>query len=351
MSNQPIPSSLTEAPKIKLLIATVAILVVVAIAKIVPDMRGTDFLWLYGAVITITLLGCAWLVQDSTKDQTLPLIPAEPDAYEIAYLRSQEMGVAKVAVMDLIQRGYLQIAEDSIKQAENHGDVSALTPIQREAFDWFAVSTQVRSSGYLLASKLQPHCAVYQQQLQNQQLLNSEQVKFWRQGIGGIGTLIIGGLGSFKLVVASLHGRHNVGFLIVMGFFSLQLLWTVCRTNRLSSLGGNYLKQLETTFGQLKQKIKADIPEGTFAQLKQKVEIGIPSSLEYNLVVALYGFEVLTGTRYDRYQNIFSPVMNTASWQSNGSSGGCGVGGCGGGGCGGDGGGCGGCGGCGGGGD
>ncbi|OUL37451.1 hypothetical protein BV372_02490 [Nostoc sp. T09] len=263
MSNQPIPSSQTQAPTIKLLIAAVAILVVVVIAKIVPDMRGTDFLVLYGAVITMTLLGSAWLVQDSTKNQPLPLIPAEPDPYEIAYLRSQEMGVAKVAVMDLIQRGYLQITEDSIKQAENHGDVSGLTPIQREAFDWFSVSTKVRSSGHLLASKLQPHCTVYQQQLQNQQLLNSEQVKLKTQGIGWIGTLIIVGLGGFKFVVALLNGHRNVGFLVVMGFFSLQLLWTVCQTNFLSSLGKNYLKQLETSFEQLKQKIKADIPEET----------------------------------------------------------------------------------------
>ncbi|WP_279432965.1 hypothetical protein [Nostoc sp. 106C] len=43
MSNQPIPSSLTAAPKIKLLIAAVAILVVVAIAKIVVDMRVPHF--------------------------------------------------------------------------------------------------------------------------------------------------------------------------------------------------------------------------------------------------------------------------------------------------------------------
>ncbi|MBD2454436.1 TIGR04222 domain-containing membrane protein [Nostoc sp. FACHB-87] len=348
MLDKAVPSTITKSVILKLLIISVAIGSVVAIAKIIPDTNDSEFLLFYGAVVTVTVLVSSWLVQDPTQNQPLPLIPLEPDPYKIAYLRSQEIGVAKVAVMDLSQRGYLQITEELIQQAENHPDVSLLTTIQREIFDWFATPTTPRTSGWLLARQLQPHCTIYQQQLLNEQLLTSDSLKTRTELISWIGASIIVGLGGFKLVVTSLHSRNNMGYLVLMGIFSFYFLQNACQiTQHRSLLGVEYLKQLEATFKQLKQKIQADIPEATFAQLKQKVEIGIPSELEYKLAVALYGFELLAGSRYDRFQNIFVPVINTA-YKQNSSSGGCGGGGCSGGCSGSCGGGCGGCGGCGG---
>ncbi|WP_242051449.1 TIGR04222 domain-containing membrane protein [Nostoc sp. FACHB-280] len=347
MLTKPVPSTVIKSLILKLLIILLVMCLVVAISKIITDMNNVDFLRFYGAIVIITALVGRWFMQDPTRNQPLPLIPSEPDPYEIAYLRSEEMGVAKVAVMDLSQRGYLQITEESIQQAKNHPDVSLLTTIQREAFDWFATPTTPRTSGWLLAKQLQPHCTVYQQQLQNKQLLTSEQMQVRKELVSFIGISIILMLGGFKLVVALLDDSHNVAYLIIVGIFSVYFLHSLSQIPRLSTLGKNYLKQLEVTFGQLKPKIQADIPETTFAQLKQKVEIGIPSELEYKLAVALYGFELLTGSRYDRYQNIFVPVINTAYGQ-NSSSGGCGGGGCSGGCSGSCGGGCGGCGGCGG---
>ncbi|WP_413201208.1 TIGR04222 domain-containing membrane protein [Nostoc piscinale] len=347
MFDKPVPNTITKSVILKLLIISVAIGLVVAIAKIIPDTNDSEFLLFYGAVVTVTVLVSSWLVLDPTQNQPLPLIPLEPDPYKIAYLRSQEIGVAKVAVMDLSQRGYLQITEELIQQAENHPDVSLLTTIQREIFDWFATPTTPRTSGWLLARQLQPHCTIYQQQLLNEQLLTSDSLKTRTELISWIGASIIVGLGGFKLVVTSLHSRNNMGYLVLMGIFSFYFLQSTCVISRRSSLGGEYLNQLEATFKQLKPKIQADIPEATFAQLKQKVEIGIPSEFEYNLAVALYGFDLLAGTRYDRYQNIFVPVINTA-YRQNSSSGGCGGGGCSGGCSGSCGGGCGGCGGCGG---
>lgn len=343
MLDKPVPSTITKSLILKLLIISLVMCVVLAIAKIITDMNNVDFLRFYGAVVIITALVSRWLIQDPTKNQPLPLIPSEPDPYEIAYLRSEETGVAKVAVMDLLQRGYLQITEDSIQQAENYPDVSGLTTIQREAFDWFATPTTPRTSGWLLARKLQPHCIVYQQQLQHQQLLTSEQVKVRKELVSFMGISIILMLGGFKLVVALLDDSNNAGYLVIVGIFSVYFLHSLSQIPRLSTLGKNYLKQLEVTFRQLKPKIQADILEATFTQFREKVKIGIPSELEYNLAVALYGFELLVGTRYDRYHNIFSPILNTANGQDS-SSGGCG-GGCSGG-C--SGGGCGGCGGCGG---
>jgi uncharacterized protein (TIGR04222 family) len=337
MLDEPVPNSEKKSIIPKLLFGFLAILLVVAIAKIIADMHGPDFLLFYSVVITITLLVSVWLLQDPTKNQPLRLIPSEPDPYEIAYLRSEEKGVANVAVIDLIQRGYLQVSEHSISQATNHPDVSQLTPIQHQIFDWF-VDSRTATEMLLVGSltqDLQPHCIIYQQQLQNEQLLTSVPEKARRQLIGLIGMLLILTLGGFKLVVALVNGHSNVGVLIFMGFVATCWLSNISQIPpRLSSRGKKYLKQLEETFVQLKQKVKGEFP----------------SEVDCNLVVAIFGVNALTGTRYDYYPKLVLPVMTKTS--SSSSSGGCGSSSSCGGGCNGScGGGCGGCGGCGGGGD
>jgi uncharacterized protein (TIGR04222 family) len=337
MLREDIPNSKAETPIFRLIGILGVLVMMCAIAiptsSSIANMHGSDFLVLYGCVITITFFVSARLVQP-TKNQALPLIPTAPDPYEIAYLHSEARGVVKVAVIDLIQQSYLEITENSIKQAKNHPDLSNLTPIQREAFDWFSTPRTPITTVSLLTEHIQPHCTVYQQQLQNEQLLNSEQIKAKKWQIALIGTLIIVGLGSFKLIVALIHGRHNVGYLILMGILSLYFLWSICKVaQRRTCLGEAYLKQLKETFFQLKQRVKTVVA----------------SEVDYNLVVALFGFDALAGTHYDYFQKILSPVITTRTSSTSDSGGGCG-GGCSsgsscGGGCGG---GCGGCGGCGG---
>lgn len=56
------------------------------------EIYGPDFLRLYSVVIAITL-GVCWLmvsVADMTKNLPVPLIPANPNLYEIAYLQGGE---------------------------------------------------------------------------------------------------------------------------------------------------------------------------------------------------------------------------------------------------------------------
>lgn len=238
MLGEQIPKLNQELPRYNLLISIVALSVLVAIAiptaSLIANMYGPNFLVLYGAVIFITLAVSGWLVQDPTKNQPLPLIPTTPDPYEIAYLHSQETGVVKVAVIDLIQRGYLEIIDGVlIKQAKNYPDLDELTPMQREVFDWFSTSRTATEMVFLrsLTEHIQPHCS-YQQQLQSEQLLNSDEFKARKSLTGLIGTLIILGLGSFKLLVALTKGRHNVGFLILMGICSLVTCF--CNSSKLT---------------------------------------------------------------------------------------------------------------------
>ncbi|MBW4621021.1 MAG: TIGR04222 domain-containing membrane protein [Cyanosarcina radialis HA8281-LM2] len=283
----------------------------------IAEMYGPYFLLFYACAIAITIFVC-WSL--STKDLTanlpLPLVPSNPDPYEIAYLRNSDTGVMQLVTFDLLVRDYLQVEDNSIERSPTHPDISLLTPSERELFDWFA---QQRTR--FLPASFQPHCEVYRRRLQAQQFLSLDEWQVQNSYVGSIGILIILGLGLYKLTAALANGHHNVGFLITMMIFSPFLLWNiVCSSSfRLSDRGRNYLNQLQAAFAQLKDRETNSFDD-------------------YNLIVALFGVSVLTGTPYDFYQQIFATPTTSSTFSS--SSGGCGSscgGGCGGG--------CGGCGG------
>ncbi len=77
----------------------------------IANMYGPHFLILYGIVIVLTLIVCWWVVrgQDSSRSRKPPPVAAEPDAFEVAYLRGGEKDVANLIVFDLVRRGYLEL--------------------------------------------------------------------------------------------------------------------------------------------------------------------------------------------------------------------------------------------------
>ncbi|MBW4565143.1 MAG: TIGR04222 domain-containing membrane protein [Mojavia pulchra JT2-VF2] len=222
----------------------------------IADMYGPDFLLLYGSVILIALLVCGWLVQDPTKNQPLPLIPSEPDPYEIAYLRSGALEVVKVAILNLIQRGYLQITEQFLSLTPKYDDLSELQPLEHQVFSSYSSSPAVKSLD-LITEKVQPYCNIYEEQLQNEQLLYAQKWQKSNITVGLIAATIIFSLGGYKFLIALGKGRHNVGFLIGMGVLSIIfILWFVSKRSRLSLRGQAYLQQLQQTFAQSKTKVK-----------------------------------------------------------------------------------------------
>ncbi len=308
----------------------------------IADMPGPRFLLFYAMVIVLTVVGC-WLARRSSDPTTTlapPPVPPNPDPYEVAYLRGGENEVTRVAILSLIQRGYLRATqtpkhllasagEEHLAHAPDHPDPRHLTPMERAVFGWFATA---HTAGEIfqsteLTSRIQAYCLPYDSHLKSQRLLMPPEASQSAWNIGRTGALVILGLGGYKLALALMKGRTNVAFLILMGLLSLVPLVLVCRTPRISSRGRAYLERLQLAFDRLK---------GRAASLAQG---GVDPNLL--LLVGLFGVGVLAGTPYDYYQKMFHKAAS-----SGGSCGG-GCGSCGGGG--GDGGG--GCGGCGGGGD
>lgn len=298
------------------------------------EMYGPDFLKLYSVVIAIAL-GACWVivsVADTTKNVPLPLVPAQPNACEIAYLQGGERQVAMLVVFNLIERGFLQVGKKDIERSPNCANIEQLTPLEQEVFAWFTAPCTAAEIRYYLSAKVQPYCQIHEQSLQNQQLLYLPDWRIAPQQASLIAGVIIFSLGGYKFLAALANGHHNLGFLVTLTMFAFIMLRFVCYTTpRLSYLGQRYLQQLQEVFEQLKAKSKNGVT---------------PSTSEYGLLVALFGVNALIGSPYDSYRQMF--VTSSYSSSSSGgcssacASSGCGGGGCGGGGCGGCGGGCGG---------
>ena len=324
----------------------------------IADMYGPTFLLFYAGVVTATLVTCWLLVKKSdwTALMPTPAVPPSPDPYEIAYLREGESGVANAALFGLVQRGYLEVAEEKegavIRRAPEHPDPRLLTQLERRLFESFAAPRKALTAyGALgLTPEIKAGCQEYESKLRREHLLVPDSARRAARLVLYGGLFVIAGLGGYKLAVALWKGYTNVWFLVGMAVASVVLLGYLCERpfGRLSKRGEAYLKKLQTAYEQLGSRYRhapSGAPAGAVAGFD-------PSML---LLVGLFGSYALAGTAYDGYYRSLYGSQHSASGgasgagdggsssggDSGGDSGGGGGGGCGGG----RGGGCGGCGG------
>lgn len=295
----------------------------------IADMRGPDFLKLYALIIGITLavLGILLRRADTTRRLAPARVPAELDPYEMAYLREGKEEVARVVVVNLLQRDYLMANpkdEDEIIHHPKHPDLRHLTAIEREVFDAHGGSAKARE---VLKTAHTPAltrlCAGYEETLRSEQLLTSTEAR--RAGVRIIvcALLILVGLGGYKFAVALTKGRYNVAFLVLMGFggSGAALAMYAALLPRVSARGRRYLEDVHLALSKLRERVRYR-------------SSGANDSDALLLAVGAYGMSELEGTPYGFYHSMWKRPDTSSS--------GCGGGSCGGGGCGG---GCGGCGG------
>ncbi len=305
----------------------------------IADMPGPTFLILYALVIGAALMA-SWAARrylDPTNSLPFLAVPARPDPYEIAYLRGEENEVARIAIVGLLQRGYLRVVTDGenekIAWAKDRPALEGLTDLERRVFQIFSAPlTAQEIFSKNLPLEATACCAKYAERLAVEQLLSSGA---WKLKLAVPGAVIITALGGYKLLVALEKGHSNVWFLIIMGAVGLVWLF-VMGFRRLSGRGKKYLQGLELAFGQLKTQALAAAPAVggsglTSLHLDDNPEAAsLRSDPSLTLVAAIFGLDILANTQFDHYQKMFK--------EGSSGSGSCG------GGCGGDG--CGGCGGC-----
>jgi uncharacterized protein (TIGR04222 family) len=311
------------------------------------QVTGPEFLGLFAILIVAVALICWYRRRSRDSSMELPLLqpPAKVDPYEIAYLRAGGNELARVLIVGLMERKYLQITTPEskwwkmfpqgqrIEQAPDHPDLADLTPIELAAFEWFDYARspeqvfQTRAGLIDLPSELSSHTVKYEQNLRAQRLLTSEELRDQARWNVSLGIAVVALIGLTRMFIGI--SRHRpVGFLILMGIAGAFVIAKSGLPGRLSRRGKAYLQSTKTTWSWLKSS---------------------PESQDWSpsLAAGVFGVAVLAGTDMSPVSEMFK--RSSSSYYPGGdSSGGCGgaTGGCGGGGGGGGcGGGCGGCGG------
>ena len=309
------------------------------------QVTGPEFLGLFAILIVAVAVIC-WYRRRS-RDSSMELPPLAPstkvDSYEVAYLRAGQNELARVLIVGLMERNYLQITTpeskwwnlfpkgNRIEQAPDHPDFGELSAIERQTFEWFEyprtpeqVFQKVRSGLTDLPSALSTHTVKYEQSLRTQRLLTTEELQDEARWNVSLGIALVAVIGLARLFIGISRGRP-VGFLILMGIIGAFAIAKAGRPGRVSLRGKAYLERMKATWSWLKDS--------------QDSQDWSPS-----LAAGVFGVAVLAGTEMSPMTEMFKRSNSGYFPGGDGGGGGCGAGGgcSGGGGCGG---GCGGCGG------
>ena len=210
--------------------------------------------------------------------------------------------------------------DELLAQTPDHPDPGHLLPIERNVFQAFSVPCKVSDFFQKMAlhDRVKQHCGVYQQWLENEQLLYPTEVEDSARCVHFTGTIIIWGLGYFKLCVASATGHGSLLLLGILDLLVIRILPAICKPPRLSHRGQAYLDRLQQAFERLK--------EGTISPATCEAERD-PTLL----LLGLFGFGVLVGTPYAYFERMFQKAASSGGGCGGGCGDGCGdgCGGCG----------------------
>jgi uncharacterized protein (TIGR04222 family) len=286
-------------------------------------MPGTLFLLFYGATILLTaiIIKISKSGFDWTRKIPLPLIPQNPDAFELAYLRGGENEFARALVFALIHKGFLTLTKDgssaSIVLAENQPNWNTLSVLERNVLPWFQVTRQTKEifDSYGLLNILKPYSAEYERKITQSNFLLPSDVAAKIRITASIAGLILVFLGAYKIFIALLSGRTNILFTVVLIVITIVVFWILSKSARLSSLGKKYISAVQQTF----ESLQARIQNSNFsAEASAPVFGGVDPFL---LAVGVFGVGALAGTMYYEYGESFHRASSGGSWDSSSSCG------------------------------
>lgn len=308
----------------------------------IANMPGTMFLVLYGTIIVFSGIVFYLLKSnlDWTAKQSAPLIPSNPDPFEIAYLRGGENEFARALVFSLTQKGFLKITNEAKKSyivlTLNQPNWTTLSEVERNALKWFQI-TRETSEVFVkggLTEILKPYSMIYEQKVNQNYFLTPIEVSTKTRILSLLTFGLVAIIGGYKLVAAMLNGRSNVLFLVIFTIVAFFIFLALGKTKRLSERGKKYVEGLQYAFDRLRYNQTPSAVSPTFNAIDPTL-----------LALGIFGTSVLAGTAYSEYEQAFHRSNATSSSGCGSACGsscssGDGGGGDGGGGCGGCGGGC-----------
>lgn len=292
------------------------------------QMPGTLFLILYGTTILLTVLFIKFSKSgfDWTKKIPLPLIPQNPDAIELAYLRGGENEFARALVFALIHKGFLTLTNDgknaSIVLAEKQPNWAMLSTLERNVLPWFQVTRKTKEifDSYGLLNILKPYSAEYERKITQSNFLLPPDVAAKIKITAALAGLFLVILGAYKIFAALLNGRTNVVFTLILMIITIFIFSKLAKSQRLSSLGEKYIKAVQQAFGNLRERIQ-------HSKVSNESSAAAYGAIDpFLLTVGVFGVGALSGTIYYEYEQAFHRASaNGGLWaSSSGCSSSCG---------------------------
>ena len=279
-------------------------------------MSGPVFLVIY---VLLAIAVNVWLRYDQRQREVAKparFMEIAQDPYQVAYLRDGIGEAVRLAVFSLLDRGLLEEADGAVRRVRGDADSLARRPIEKAVLlgckEWAEVSVIQAQRGVSAA------CQVYQRALEQQDLLADART-FTSRFLPFVAALaLLLGVAVARALWAVSHGRHNIGFLIILaiiGAIALVIAWRQRRTG----LGDAALDRLNVLFANLKRRTSDLVPGG--------------QSNDAVLTAALFGMAALPASSFPYIERLFpKPKSSGDGGGDSGSSdggGGCG-GGCGG---------------------
>lgn len=294
-------------------------------------MPGVWFLFLYGSLIFLSaiIVRICKINFDWTRKLPLPLIPQNPDPYELAYLRGGENEFARVLVFALIHKGFLTLrkngASATIVLAKSQPNWTTLPALERNILPWFQVTRETKEifDSYGLINILKPYTAEYERKITQSNFLMPTGVVAKIKFTALITGLLLAALGAFKIIAALMNGRTNVLYTAALILIAMIVFWTLSRSSRLSSLGQKYVRAVQETYMTLQARIKNPINSETSIQSPAAVS---GAGDLYLLAVGVFGVGALAETIYWEYGQAFNRANRSGgTWGGDSScSSGCG---------------------------
>ena len=257
------------------------------------------FLW-YAAAFVSALAACRFVVSRADRTDKPPMLPmqAQLNPYELAYLRGGRNAVERLAILELLERGYLRTRQQKasfwlsrpartiLEQAREGQD---LPWYLNTALRYFTKPQGTEAISGLWDNEWKRLEKEIEERLNKDQLLVLDETKS-ASLLAKAGSLTILGILSVPIlpVISGLFS-NALGF---FGLLAVGLVLAACDAGRLSKRGAAYLEQLQNAY---RENTVATLPSGTAA-----------AGVTFTLVIefALFGGEVLKGTPYEDIDGI-----------------------------------------------
>lgn len=293
------------------------------------DFTGPQFLFFYFILAAGLFVLTYTVTRLRERSWEIPKINMN-EAYEIAMLRAGEQEVIRVALLSLIDRGFLKHSLSGVETA----DLNSVNLVKRSVEKEILKFCQTNKSIYVVLTNetIQNACSVYRSNLVKWRLIVGSAVTAQRGTIVIFAQAVLLLVAGAKIFVALSRGKTNLMFLFVLTGLAVFFVNEIKKGHR-TGLGDIILKDIKNLYQNLGYRANSLRP-------------GV-STNEVSLAAAVYGVAILSPSYFPYTANLYPVEMRpnhastssgNDSWTSSCSS----CSSCGGGGCGG---GCGGCGG------